>query len=369
MARKILLVLGKLGQGGLEKVVKDLIYHGDRERFDFFLCEMSMPSDQVVQQSVNCPVYSCPIRPVHTYFQRFWSLLSAHDFDVVHIHRTSYVSALPLLISRLYGVKSRLLHLHNVYRNNRHVNRLIDKILRLIILSTATKVMGVSNHVLDTHFQDKWRASPRFDSVYNAIDLSTWHNPGMDVLNELRGRLGISKGEVVIGNHARFSEAKNHKAFLQLASYLRMRNCTEFKILLIGDGDLRPAIEAQVRAMGLSQHFIFTGWSDNISQLLYLIDIYFFPSFWEGMPLSLLEAFAAGLPLVCARIPAVMEYLPPILKELTFDNSNPDVGFRHVERLILNPEERLALQEPALHVGKQHQMDIFIRKVQDCYEQ
>jgi glycosyltransferase involved in cell wall biosynthesis len=119
--------------------------------------------------------------------------------------------------------------------------------------------------------------------------------------------LGIPVDAPVVGHVGSFRPPKNHAFLLQIAAeVLKMR--PDVRFLLVGDGPLRPQIEARARELGIAGNVIFTGVCSDVPRvMLGGMDLFLFPSLWEGLPIVVVEAAASGLPVVASDIPGVRE--------------------------------------------------------------
>jgi glycosyltransferase involved in cell wall biosynthesis len=142
--------------------------------------------------------------------------------------------------------------------------------------------------------------------VPNGIDLS--RILGLDKQKEcaaIRAELGIPHDALVVGNVGRLSGEKG-QGFL-LTAFGSVRTAAPAYLLLVGDGDLREHLVAHARSMGILDRVILAGYREDIPRLLCAMDIFAFPSLSEGFGVALLEAMAAGLPIVGSSIPALAE--------------------------------------------------------------
>lgn len=109
----------------------------------------------------------------------------------------------------------------------------------------------------------------------------------------MRAELGL-KDELIIGHIGRFNKQKNHDFLIEIFKVVHQNN-SDTVLLMIGDGDLRSSIEKKVENLGLSLHVRSLGIRSDISNLMQAMDIFLFPSLFEGLPVVLIEAQAAGL--------------------------------------------------------------------------
>jgi glycosyltransferase involved in cell wall biosynthesis len=129
--------------------------------------------------------------------------------------------------------------------------------------------------------------------IPNAIDVSRFaYNE--KIRKEYREQYGV-EGKLVFGHVGRFHEAKNHLFLLDVFNEIHSRK-SDAVLMLIGDGELRAAIEAGIHRLGIDRSVILTGVRSDVSNLMHAMDVFLFPSLWEGLPVTVVEAQAAGLP-------------------------------------------------------------------------
>ena len=173
------------------------------------------------------------------------------------------------------------------------------RIDRKLALRYATRLLGNSRAVLDAYFQQRDPQSDRYRVWPNGLELDRFSEAGDR--QALRQSLGIAPTDVVVGHVGRFMDAKNHATIIDVAQRLSRQN-TNIRLLLVGDGPLRGKIESHVTATGLTHHTILPGLREDIPQMLACMDLFLFPSVYEGAPNALLEAMAARVPFVASDI-------------------------------------------------------------------
>ena len=220
-------------------------------------------------------------------------VIRSGEYDVLHTH--DYKSAFyGLLPAKIAGVKL-LATLHGWLQNNRAEK--LYKIVELAILRMYDLITVVSSdqkqELLDRGFSPK-----KVRQLDNGVDIQKYRPAG---ITDMRNRLNIRDGQIVIGTVARMTKEKGHKVLLDAFQILtkKHRNLT---LLLVGDGDLREKLEREVRQNGLQDQVIFTGTRDDVPDLYRIMDIYINSSLTEGMPMSILEAMASGLPVVASDV-------------------------------------------------------------------
>jgi glycosyltransferase involved in cell wall biosynthesis len=136
--------------------------------------------------------------------------------------------------------------------------------------------------------------------VCNGIDCQSFDALTVDV-RQVKAGLGFDPNDLVVGQIAKFDVQKAQDD-LAAAIPSVLESCPRAKFLFVGDGALRPQIEAQVTRLGVDRQVVFTGYRDDVAGLLKAIDVVALPSRWEGLSLVLLEAMACRKPIVASRV-------------------------------------------------------------------
>jgi glycosyltransferase involved in cell wall biosynthesis len=126
-----------------------------------------------------------------------------------------------------------------------------------------------------------------------------------------RTELGASPHEVVLATIGRLEEQKGHAFLLPALARMAAQGPGAVRLVVIGDGALRAALEERARAEGVADRVAFTGLRPDVERLLPAIDVVVFPSLFEGLPIALLEAMAAGRCIVATDIPGIVEAVRP----------------------------------------------------------
>lgn len=297
---RILHVVGKLDRGGAETWLVQVLRHMDRQKYQMdFLVHSTDPGaydDEV--RALGSRIIPClsPSNPA-LYARNFRRVLREYGpYEVVHSHVYHY-SGYILMLAAASGVPIRIAHSHTNARSAegsmRPTRKAYGAAMRFLIRLFATNGLAVSTEAGDHLFKRNWQASPKWKLHHLGIDLSRF-DISVD-RDSVRASIGIPSDVFVIGHVGRFVEAKNHSFLVDVArEVVRMEPKAVF--LLVGDGPLRPAIEAKVASHSLSKNVVFAGLRSDVPTLMKgAMDLFLFPSVYEGLPLTLLEAQTAGL--------------------------------------------------------------------------
>lgn len=318
----------------------------DRQHFRMdFLVHTAEPSDYDAEiASLGSAVIPClseqdPLR----YARNFIRILRSYGpYDVVHTH-VQHFGALPLFLARCAGVPVRVAHSHSDTRGEERkasaVRRGYLHLTRALIRTYATHGLAVSERASLSLFGPNWRQDRRWQILHCGIDLEAF-GCAVDGAS-LRAELGIPHDALVVGHVGRFSYEKNHTFLVDVAAEVLKREPKAF-FLLVGDGPLRNAIQEKVSHLGLAPRFLFTGVRADVSRLMKgAMDLFILPSHFEGLGLVLIEAQAAGLPVVMSDVvPKEVDILVDRVYRMALSQSASDWAQTIVTKLRRRPLER-----------------------------
>lgn len=164
----------------------------------------------------------------------------------------------------------------------------------------------------------EWLDEEKIDIIYNGVDLAKIEKEVEERKSDLIKEFNLDPKDFLIANVGRLTEQKGHRYLLEALSILKNKfdKFNKFKVLIVGKGDLEKELKTKVQALGLENQIIFTGFRNDIYNILAASDFLVHTALWEGCPNTILEAMAAGTPIVAADIPSVKEIL-----------INEDVGY------------------------------------------
>lgn len=294
---KVLHTLPALDGGGAEKIVYDYcIRLLDLCSFDFVVnaSDTGMLEDSL--KTKGCSIYHIP--GLKTNFmenlQSFWRILKNGRYDIVHIS-TGYKGLHYLTLAMLCGVKHRIAHAHLAYVPETNIEKVIRKTATALTKVVATDLFACGSDSAIWMWGKRAWNNGSVTLMRNAIASEEF---AFDEYSRLRIREGLGHSEgIIIGNVARFSNQKNHRWLVQI-----FKQIVEFRddaiLVLVGHGELLDDIKKYVDELGIAKHVLFLGIRDDVNELLNAFDVFVLTSFYEGLPVVLIEAQANGLPVV-----------------------------------------------------------------------
>ena len=289
-----------MGAGGIETWLMHILRHIDRERFriDFLLHSAVAPrqADEIRALGSSILSGSDPRRPV-AYANNFRRILRQYGpYDIVHSHPYPY-SGYILRLAHQSGVPIRIAHCHadfsRVEESVNPLRRIYLRTMKSWVAQNATLGLAPSREAASTLFGSSWETDPRWRILYYGIDLEPFRTTVRPA--SVRTELGIPTDALVVGHVGRFDEQKNHPFLVDVAVQVAVRE-PNMRLLLVGDGPMRPAIEQQLARAGIADKVIFAGVRTDVPRLMLgAMDVIVLPSLFEGLPMVGIEAQAAGL--------------------------------------------------------------------------
>ncbi|MGX1193667.1 glycosyltransferase family 1 protein [Metabacillus sp. SLBN-84] len=294
---RVLQVVTIMNRGGLETMLMNYYRKMDRSKiqFDFMVhrTERGHYDDEI--EELGGQIFRMPaIKPGNysTYFLLLKNFFSKQrDYKVVHAHNNEN-SSFVLKAAKEVNIPCRIAHSHlsDLGFDYKFPFRLYA---RYCMKEAPTHYFACSKKA------GSWLFGERDDITVmnNAVDAEDFKfDP--DKRKKIREDLNL-KNEMVIGHIGRFNRQKNHPFLIDIFKEI-CRKEPDVVLLLAGEGGLRKEMEEKVLKLGLSKNVLFLGVREDISSLMQAMDIFLFPSLFEGLPVVLIEAQASGLPVIAS---------------------------------------------------------------------
>jgi glycosyltransferase involved in cell wall biosynthesis len=336
-----------MNHGGVETWLMALLRLADRAEIAMdFLVHTTRPAAYDAEiAALGGRVIACP-RVHHPAYVRDFERALRHygPYDVLHSH-VHYFSGVTTALARRGGVRLRIAHSHSdttIPETGAGPLRAAYRMLmRRSLFRSATHLVAASTPAASALFGSDWRKHQRAHVIYCGVDLVPFSAP-VDP-NTVRGELGIGPDEMVLGHVGGFHAAKNHAFLCAIAAradaiVARARVKPRLCVLLVGDGPLREQVKSSFEQARVKA--VFTGSRTDVARLLRAMDVFVFPSLYEGLGLALVEAQAAGLPCVVSTgVPREAEVPGGVLQWLPLD-AGADLWTKAVLGAASNPQSR-----------------------------
>nr|WP_232242635.1 glycosyltransferase family 1 protein [Paenibacillus sp. GSMTC-2017] len=285
-----------MNRGGAETLLMNLYRHIDRSKlqFDFLTSKEGVFDEEII--SLGGQIHRVPYidKVGHFGYQRVLREFfdSNNKYDVIHVHMDR-MSGLMLRASKNAGVPVRIAHSHNTRSEGGWMARLYKRYASLYIDHSATHRFACSEDAGKWLFKGR---NKRVELLKNGVDPIRFTYSDF-ARNAIRSELSIKDDTLVVGHVGRFNHQKNHTQLLDIFSRLLQVHNNSL-LILIGDGPLRIEMEKKAIELNIADKVKFLGVRADVDRLLLAFDKFVFPSHHEGLPVTLIEAQAMGIPCI-----------------------------------------------------------------------
>lgn len=295
---RVLHILHSMNGGGTENVLMNYYRAIDRSKvqFDFLLTDQSKSFFEDEINRLGGKIYHVPLPTINNpirYINGVRRFFKEHpDYFIVHSH-TNSKSAIPLVIAKSYNIPIRISHSHNS-RTESGLSGWIRNLLMPFLKVSANVYFSCGEQASEWLYGRKFTARGKVKMIRNVISAYRFKY-APDIRKLIREEISVDEDALVIGHVARFNIVKNHKFSVEiLYEILKLR--PNSYLLLVGDGPEKENIVSYAEHLGIKDRVIMLGVVPNVYDYEQAMDAFILPSFYEGLPLSIVEAQVSGLP-------------------------------------------------------------------------
>ena len=289
---RILHIVPNMQMGGLETFIMNLYRNIDRNKiqFDFLVHykERKFFDDEI--EKLGGKIYRLTLRDDNNIFKYIIELNKFYkrhpEYKIIHCHMSS-IGFINFMVAKKNGIKNRIAHSHNNLTDKTLKGR-IKRIMMLPYKFVSTENFACSKSAGMFLFGKK-----KFEVIPNAIEIEKF-DYNEDIRKKIRKELKINSDTLVIGHVGRFNVQKNHIFLVEIFEQI-VRKYDNSKLVLAGDGELREEIKKIVKTKNIEDKVIFLGNRKDICDIYQAFDLFVFPSLFEGLGITLIEAQISGL--------------------------------------------------------------------------
>jgi len=293
---RVLHNIASLHFGGAQAFLMNVYNNIDREKvqFDFVVTPEEKKDLYEQVEQMGGRIFVCPKYTGKNHFAycRWWNDFFAEhpEYHVIHGHVRSTAS-IYLKIAKKYGLVT-IAHSHST-SNGSGISAIVKNIMQLPIRYTADYLFACSDKAGKWLYGEKATKQPNYRMIPNGVDLKrfAFHE---EKRRQMRNQLKITEDTFVVGHIGRITVPKNHQFLVELFAAYHNEN-PQSRLLLVGDGELFEAVQQQCTQLGIREAVIMVGSKTNTEDYYQAMDLFVFPSLWEGLPVSVVEAQANGL--------------------------------------------------------------------------
>lgn len=275
-------------KNGITNVIFNLYGAMDKRNIVVDYVSINKP-DALYQEKVNSfggSIFVIP-RSIYSpfiYFLKLCKAIRQGKYDIVHAHGNSATLAIEMLAAKVSGCQIRIAHGHSTTCKSKTVHKLLMPVFQHYCTHRLACGTDAGKWLFGKH---------DFKVVYNGVDITRFAYSEKK-RKMIRDTIRISDSEIVIGHVGTFDENKNQMFLVDIFYKINQYN-GEYRLLMIGEGDVRRMVEEKALQLGLTDKIIFFGSTDLVQDFLSACDLIVMPSVHEGLPLSLIEEQVNGL--------------------------------------------------------------------------
>lgn len=308
---RVLQVFTVMNRGGAESMIMNYYRKIDKTKvqFDFLVHRKEEGAFDKEIESLGGKLYKLrPISPINpkSYYNELRDFFLKHkEYQIVHAHLNTF-SCFPLKIAKEFKIPVRIAHAHIALEKIKikdlfaGKDQLIEAAKKMIKFQLKKRIHSHTTHYFSCGIvAGKWLFGEHTDfrTMNNAIDTDSFSYDA-SISESYTEEFGL-KDKLVIGHVGRFNTQKNHSFLLRIFADV-LKKKSNAVLILIGDGGLRSKLESEASQLGILDKVKFLGVRSDIPSLLQMLDVFVFPSFYEGLPVTLIESQAAGLRVVAS---------------------------------------------------------------------
>jgi len=362
---KIMQVIDLLQWGGAQKMQVFLAEQLNAHNVELTVASLNASADSPVpeflrQHGARVVIFSFPKFLSIRSFWGLYNFIRREKFDLIHAHLT-YANIFGTLIGRMTGTPV-IASLRTAGYDPRYHRPLRQFIETVVVKYGAQRIMA--NGQVVAELGSKRFAPRRIDVIPNAIALP--EPLPIEERTALRTKLTGDAARPIVISVGRLDLPKGFPDLLEAFDVVRKTHpCAA--LLLVGDGPLRGQLDRQTVELGLEGHVFLLGQRDDVGTLLEASDIYVTSSHWEGLPVSVLEAMAAGLPVIATTV-GELPYLVVRQAGSLVPPRQPERLAAEINNLLLNPERMESMGAAGReHIRKNFSPEVWVRQLLTLY--
>lgn len=340
----ILHILPGLWVGGVQSQLLTVLGNYDRSRYYPIVCSLSgngaigrkMEDRGVEVLCLN--KFGRRFNP--TIIRDLYSLMKRREIKIVRTHQY-HANLYGRIAANLAGVPCIVASIHNIYNRDKKIHR---RMINRFLAGLTDKIIAVSETVGRDIMKYDSIPEDKIMVIYNGIETSRF--VGKSEGSAVRKEFGIPSHVSVIGIVGRLVHQKGHKYLLEAMVRIKAKFPGSL-LLIVGDGPLKENLTEYANSLGIGDGVIFTGSRMDIPDLLTAMDIFVFPSFREGLGNALLEAMAAGKPIIATDVAPMREIINSDEVGILVPPRDSDVLGSAIERLLSERAQAEALGRAA----------------------
>lgn len=319
--QKILIFGMTANPGGVESVIMNYYRKLNKDKFliDFLCISDTIAYEEEIINSGATIIKITPRRknPIR-FYRELRKIFKENNYDAVWVNTCDLSNVTYLRFAKKFKVKTRIIHSHNSANMSTFIRLMMHKFNRFLIGRLATHHWSCGKLASEWFYRKKIIESPSHKIIKNAIDIEKFAY-NQEIRDRVRHEMGLTD-KIVIGHVGRFHFQKNHEFLIKVFKECHNKN-PDTILLLIGQGEEEIKIKQLVLDYNLESSVIFLGARGDVNNIFQAMDIFLFPSLFEGLPVVMVEAQVSGLPIIAADTISQEARLTDKVKFLSLKNT------------------------------------------------
>jgi glycosyltransferase involved in cell wall biosynthesis len=360
----VLSLIKGLGPGGAERLLVAAAARHDRDAFHletaYLLPWKNALVPELVAQGVECTCLEVRREQDLRWAWRLRALLSEKRFDVVHVHSPYAATIARLVVRSLPGARrpGLVYTTHNNWRSFRPLTRALNGLT--LPLDDADVVVSNEAHA------SVWpRLRNRVEVVEHGVVLDDIA-ARRECRDDVRAELGLARDDVVVGTVANLRANKDWPNLLDAARRV-VDHEPRCRFVGVGQGPLEAEVRDLHARLGLDDRVLLLGHRDDAVRVMAACDVFVLASYYEGLPVAVMEAMALGLPVVATAVGGVPEMITDGVEGLLVPPRDPGALARAIERLARDPSRRAAMGAAARASAARYDIVDAVRRLEVIY--
>ena len=297
---RIAQIMGKWLGGGVESVVMNYYRHIDRTKIQFdFICDSDSTdiSYEEIEKLGGRVILIPPYQHIFKYNKELLKVFKENNYKIVHSNINT-LSVFPLRIAKKANIPVRIAHSHSTANKKELIINIMKQILRPLSKIYSNEYFACTEHAGRWLFGNKAFDQGKVTVINNGIEDEKFVNKEK-FRDKIKKELKYKNSDIVIGHVGRFMKQKNHDFIIDVFNELHQKD-KNYKLMLVGQGPLMDKIKEKVNNLVLNEYVSFLGQRSDINELYQAMDLFLFPSLYEGLGMVMIEAQCSGLPCIAS---------------------------------------------------------------------
>lgn len=313
---RIAMIAANLELNGISSVIMNYCRNLDKKKFEITIIAGDIINDEFTKECNDLNISIIKLHSKRTskikYYFDLYNNIKKNSFDIFHVHGNSSIMAFDLFIARLKGIKIRIAHSHNTKCDNKMLHKLLNPMFKKLYTHAFACGDAAGNWLFGEN---------NFYVINNGINIEKFLFDEK-VRKSIRKELNVKENEILIGHIGRINYQKNQQLLLEAFEKMCENNNNNIKLLFVGTGPMFNELRKNICESKYKKNIILYGESNEPEKFYMAMDLFAFPSRYEGLPVTLIEAQVSGLRCFISNKITDEVILTPLVRKISIDSKD-----------------------------------------------